>query len=61
MLEQKCYNLKEASIKINTPIPYLRKMIKEHKLKGHFIGRQYIVYENELYEFVKSCGVKNEK
>ena len=61
MLEQKCYNLKQASILINTPVPYLRKMIKEHKLKGHFIGRQYVVYESELNDFVKSCGVKNER
>lgn len=61
MLEQKCYNLKQASMLINTPVPYLRKMIREHKLNGHFIGRQYIVYENELDKFVKSRGVKNER
>ena len=44
-----------------TPIPYLRKLIKEHKLKGLFIGRQYIISESDLKDFVSSLGVKNER
>ena len=44
---------------ILTPIPYLRKLIKEHKLKGRFIGRQYIVSEKDLNIFINSLGVKN--
>ena len=46
---------------ILTPIPYLRKLIKEHKSKGRFIGRQYIVEENDLNIFINSLGVKNER
>ena len=57
----KFYNLQQVSDILLTPIPYLRKLIKEHKLKGLFIGRQYIISENDLKEFVNSLGVKNER
>lgn len=57
----KYYTLKQVSEMILTPIPYLRKLIKEHKLKGRFIGRQYIVSENDLNIFINSLGVKNER
>lgn len=57
----KYYTLKQVSEMILTPIPYLRKLIKEHKLKGVFIGRQYIVNEKDLNIFINSLGVKNEK
>ena len=50
----------EISIMLITPIPYLRKLIKEKKLKGCFIGRQYIVKEQELKNFISKLGVKNE-
>ena len=51
-MEDKFYNLKQVSELLITPIPYLRKLIKEEKLKGHYIGRQYIISENELKEFI---------
>ena len=57
----KFYNLQQVSEMLLTPIPYLRKLIKEHKLKGLFIGRQYIISENDLKDFVSSLGVKNER
>lgn len=57
----KYYTLKQVSEMILTPIPYLRKLIKEHKLKGRFIGRQYIVSEKDLNIFINSLGVKNER
>ncbi len=57
----KYYTLKQVSEMILTPIPYLRKLIKEHKLKGRFIGRQYIVEEKDLNIFINSLGVKNER
>ena len=44
-MEDKFYNLKQVSELLITPIPYLRKLIKEEKLKGRFIGRQYIISE----------------
>lgn len=57
-MEDKFYNLKQVSELLITPIPYLRKLIKEEKLKGHYIGRQYIISENELKEFINTLGVK---
>lgn len=57
----KFYNLQQVSKILLTPIPYLRKLIKEHKLKGKFIGRQYIVSDEELKMFINSLGVKNER
>lgn len=57
----KFYNLQQVSEMLLTPIPYLRKLIKEHKLKGLFIGRQYIISESDLKDFVSSLGVKNER
>lgn len=57
----KFYNLQQVSEMLLTPISYLRKLIKEHKLKGLFIGRQYIISENDLKDFVSSLGVKNER
>ena len=57
-MEDKFYNLKQVSDLLITPIPYLRKLIKEKKLKGHYIGRQYIISEKELKEFINTLGVK---
>ena len=57
-MEDKYYNLKQVSELLITPIPYLRKLIKEDKLKGHFIGRQYIISQKELKEFIDTLGVK---
>lgn len=57
----KYYTLKQISDMLITPIPYLRKLIQEHKLKGKFIGRQYIVSETDLKLFISSLGVKNEE
>lgn len=57
-MEYTFYNLKQVSELLITPIPYLRKLIKEEKLKGHFIGRQYIISQKELKEFIDTLGVK---
>lgn len=59
-MKDKYYTLKEISVMLITPIPYLRKLIKEEKLKGCFIGRQYIVREQDLKNFISKLGVKNE-
>ena len=59
-MKDKYYTLKEISVILITPIPYLRKLIKEKKLKGYFIGRQYIVREQDLKNFISKLGVKNE-
>lgn len=57
-MEDRFYNLKQVSELLITPIPYLRKLIKEKKLKGHYIGRQYIISEKELKEFINTLEVK---
>ena len=59
-MKDKYYTLKEISVMLITPIPYLRKLIKVKKLKGCFIGRQYIVREQDLKNFISKLGVKNE-
>ena len=60
-MKDKYYTLKEISVMLITPIPYLRKLIKQNKLKAHFIGRQYIVEETDLKYFINSRGIKNER
>lgn len=60
-MSDKFYTLNDVSSLLQTPIPYLRKLIKEHKLKGKFLGRYYIVSDDELKRFVSSLGVKNER
>lgn len=59
-MSEKYYTLKQVSELLITPVPYLRYLIKEHKLKAHFIGRQYIVSEEDLKRFIATLGVKNE-
>lgn len=59
-MSDKFYTLKQVSDLLITPIPYLRQLIKSHKLKARFIGRQYIIAEDDLKLFIESLGVKNE-
>ena len=60
-MSDKFYTLKDISCLLQTPIPYLRKLIKEHKLKGKFLGRHYIVSDDELKRFISLLGVKNKR
>lgn len=55
------YNLQQVSEILLTPKHYLRKLIKEHRLKEKFIGGQYIVSNEELKRFISSLGIKNER
>lgn len=59
-MSNKYYTLKQVSNLLLTPVPYLRQLIKEHKLKACFIGRQYIIAEEDLKNFISKLGVKNE-
>ncbi len=61
MNTKKYYDLKEISSLLKTRVPYLRKLLKEKKLKGIFIGRQYLVEESDLQEYIDSIGVRNGK
>lgn len=58
-METKYYTLDEVSKLLRTPIPRLRVLIKEHKLRGLYIGRHYIVSEEELKQYINSLGIKN--
>ena len=58
-MKEEYFTLQEISNKIKTPVAYLRKMIKEHKLESHKIGRNYKCTESEVQKFIDSCGVKN--
>lgn len=58
MMSDNYYTLKEISLKIKTPVLYLRKMIRQKQLKAHFIGKQYVVNEEDLIFFIKSRGIK---
>lgn len=60
-MSDKFYTLKDISCLLQTPIPYLRKLIKEHKLKGKFLDRHYIVSDEELKRFINSLRVKIER
>lgn len=57
----KFYTLTQISEILITPIPRLREMIKTHKLNAHYIGRHYLIEENDLKDFINnSKGCKNE-
>lgn len=60
-MNNKYYTLKQVSEMLLTPVPYLRFLIRSHGLKAHFLGRQYIVAEEDLKKFIDSLGVKNER
>lgn len=60
-MSNKYYDLKEISCLIKTPIAYLRKMINKNKLKAHFIGKQYIVSEESLKDFINLRNIKNDR
>lgn len=56
-MEEKYYTLQDISEKILTPIPYLRRMIKEGKLRGKFIGKKYVVSNTDIENYLKSTEV----
>ena len=60
-MSDKFYTLKDISCLLQTPIPYLRKLIKEHKLKGKLLDRHYIVSDEKLKRFINSLRVKIER
>lgn len=48
------FTTKEISLLLKTPIQYIRKMVRENKLKAYKIGRQYIIKEQDLYTYLDS-------
>ena len=57
-MEEKYYPLLDISNRLITPISYLRRLIKEEKLDGKFIGKKYIVSETALQKYLNSLGGK---
>lgn len=57
MMKENYYTLEEISLKIKTPVSYLRKMIKANRLVAHRMGRSYKVTEKDLQKYIDSCGV----
>ncbi len=48
------FTSKEVSTLLKTPIAYIRKMIRKEKLKAYKIGRQYIIKEQDLNNYLAS-------
>lgn len=58
-MDEEYYTLAELSIKLKTPILYLRRMVREEKLVAHKMGRNYKVKESDVKKYVDSCRYKN--
>ena len=50
------FTSKEVCILLKTPIQYIRKMIRENKLKAYKVGRQYIIKEKDLNIYLDSVS-----
>ena len=48
------FTSKEVSILLKTPIQFIRKMIREKKIIAYKIGRQYLVKEQDLNNYLDS-------
>ena len=44
----------EISLLLKTPIQFIRKMIREEKIIAYKIGRQYVVKEQDLNNYLDS-------
>ena len=48
------FTTKEISLLLKTPIQYIRKMIREKKIIAYKIGKQYVVKEQDLNNYLNS-------
>ena len=48
------FTTKEISLLLKTPIQLIRKMIREKKIIAYKIGRQYVVKEQDLNNYLDS-------
>lgn len=53
----KAYTLKEASEVLHITINFLRKKVKEGKVKASIVGKKYLITEKELERVMKE-GLK---
>jgi len=48
------FTTKEISLLLKTPIQFIRKMIREKRIIAYKVGRQYIVKEKDLNNYLDS-------
>ena len=48
------FTTKEISLLLKTPIQFIRKMIREKRIIDYKVGRQYIVKEQDLNNYLDS-------
>ena len=48
------FTTKEISLLLKIPIRFIRKMIREEKIIAYKIGRQYIIKEQDLNNYLDS-------
>ena len=48
------FHNKEISLLLKTPIQFIRKMIREKRIIDYKVGRQYIVKEQDLNNYLDS-------
>ena len=48
------FTTKEISLLLKTPIQYIRKIIREKKIIAYKIGKQYVVKEQDLNNYLDS-------
>ena len=48
------FTTKEISLLLKTPIQFIRKMIREKRIIVYKVGRQYIVKEQDLNNYLDS-------
>ena len=47
------FTTKEISLLLKTPIQFIRKMIREKRISAYKVGRQYIVKEQDLNNYIE--------
>ena len=53
------FTTKEISLLLKTPIQYIRRMIREKKIIAYKIGKQYLIKEQDLNNYLD--GVKYDR
>ena len=48
------FTTKEISLLLKTPIQYIRRMIREKKLVAYKVGKQYLIKEQDLINYLDS-------
>ena len=48
------FTTKEISLLLKTPIQFIRKIIREKRIIAYKVGRQYIVKEQDLNNYLDS-------